>query len=89
MLDLTNFDHRRGVVILSSKDMRVNVQELFRWKVNSQCIDGYIEDIRRCIISDTGMDDNNVNECLHKLDAIERWLKEADEHIDKAREIFR
>ena len=89
MIDLTNFNHQRGVVILSSKDMRTGVRELFEWKVNAECIDGYVDYIRSRIIADSGMDDNNFNDILHRLDAIERWLKEANGHIEKAREIFR
>lgn len=93
MLDLTSYDHRRGIVILTSKDMRVVSNNLFDWKVHTGCIESHANVIESYLneISDhtDGQDKKKIDFCLNYIDSIKKWIKDASEDIDKAREIFR
>ena len=88
MIDLTNYDHRRGVVILSSKDMRSEVNALFDWKVHTGCAESYLQTLRRRLES-LEIDDSIKDQCFSDIDFCLNWIKESSKDIDKAREIFR
>lgn len=88
MIDLTNQDHRRGIVILNSKDMRVVSNNLFNWKVHTGCVSGYLDTLKNRL-SKASLNDKDLNDCLGYIKGIEQWIKDASEDIDKAREIFR
>ena len=45
MIDLTNYENKRGVMILSSKDVRTVKDNLFNYKVNTN-----VSDTTLCII---------------------------------------
>ena len=88
MIDLTNFEHRRGIVILTSKDMRVVSNNLFNWKVHT----GYMENYSRILrskVEKLDLSDSDRSDMIHYLDRIDKWIKDSSEDIDKAREIFR
>lgn len=88
MIDLTNQDHRRGVVILTSKDMRNEVNALFDWKVHTGCAESYLQTLRRRLES-IDIDDSIKNQCLSDVDFCLDWIKKSSIDIDKAREVFR
>ena len=88
MIDLTNFEHRRGIVILSSKDMRTEVNALFDWKVHTGCAESYLQTLRRRLES-MEIDDSIKDQCLSDVDFCLDWIQKSSKDIDKAREIFR
>ena len=88
MIDLTNYEHRRGVVILSSKDMRTGVNALFDWKVHTGCAESTIR-ILKSRINTLDIDDSIKEASLQDCDSILKWIIESGKDIDKAREIFR
>lgn len=88
MIDLTNDNHRRGVVILSSKDMRSEVNALFDWKVHTGCAEQTLQ-IIKMRINKLDIDDSIKEATLMDLDSVLHWIKESSRDIDKAREIFR
>ena len=88
MLDFTNENHKRGVMILNSKDVRVIDNTLFDWKVHTGCAENYVEmligRVKRLEISDSEKED-----MLAYLQFIQNWIKESAKDMDKARDIFR
>lgn len=88
MLDLTNFEHKRGVVILTSKDMRCVCRNLFNYRVMTDCVANYTE-LLTLKINDIEMPDKDRKDLLRYIQSIDDWRKEANSNIDKAREIFR
>lgn len=88
MIDLTNENHRRGVVILTSKDMRVVNNNLFDWKIHTGCAETYLETLRKRILS-LDIDESIKDQCLSDINFCTNWIKESGRDIDKAREIFR
>jgi len=88
MIDLTNDNHRRGIVILSSKDMRTGVNALFDWKVHTGCAESYLQTLRRRLES-MDMDNSIKDQCLSDVDFCLDWIQKSSKDIDKAREIFR
>lgn len=88
MLDLTNQNHKRGVMVLNSKDVRIIDNTLFDWKVHTGCAENYAEmlinRVERLEISDSEKDD-----MLAYLGFIQNWIKESGKDIDKARDVFK
>ena len=88
MIDLTNYNHKRGVVILTSKDMRCVCDNLFNYKVNSDCVKSYIA-IMADKIDEIEMSKQDRMEFKHYIKTINDWVDKANTHIEKARETFR
>lgn len=88
MIDLTNYEHKRGVMILNSKDVRNVDRYLFDWKVHTGCAENYVDMLisrtKRLKISDSEKED-----ILTYLGFIQDWIKKSAIDIDKAREVFR
>ena len=89
MLDLTSYDHRRGIMLLNSKDVRTVDSSIFDWKTYNHCALDMLETMRKRMLADTNMDDSIHNACVSDIDAVIKWIKEAESKIDKAREVFR
>ena len=88
MIDLTNDNHKRGVMILSSKDVRTIDNSLFNWKVHTGCVESYLS-ILRSRISNLDIDPSIKDASLSDIDFCMNWVRESAVNIDKAREIFR
>ena len=88
MIDLTNDNHKRGVMILSSKDVRTVDNSLFDWKVHTGCIESYLS-ILRSRISNLDIDSSIKDASLIEIDACMDWVKKSAINIDKARDVFR
>ena len=88
MIDLTNETHRRGVMILSSKDVRVVDNSLFDWKVHTGCAASYLATLRTRI-ENLDIDPSVKDASLSDIDFCLDWIKKSAVDIDKAREIFR
>ncbi len=88
MIDLTNYEHKRGVMILNSKDVRTIDRDLFDYKVNLSCIDTYLN-IIKSRINKWDIDDSSKQATLQEIDFMLKDLTIANKHIEKAREIFR
>lgn len=88
MIDLTNDNHKRGVMILSSKDVRVVDHSLFDWKVHTGCAENYLS-VLRSRIKDLDIDPSIKDASLSDIDFCMDWIKKSAVNIDKAREIFR
>lgn len=88
MIDLTNENHKRGVMILSSKDVRTVDNSLFDWKVHTGCAESYLTLLRKRLES-FDIDSSVKDQCLSDIDFCLEWVKKSAVDIDKAREIFR
>ena len=88
MLDLTNDNHKRGVMILSSKDVRTIDSGLFSWKVHTGCVESYLS-VLRSRINDLDIDPSIKDASLSDIDFCMNWVKESAVDIDKARDVFR
>ena len=88
MIDLTNFEHKRGVVILNSKDMRCVCRNLFDYRVLTDCIENYTE-LLRYKIDKIEMSEEDRKDLYRYIASIDDWRVRANSNIDKAREIFR
>lgn len=88
MIDLTNQNHKRGVVILTSKDMRVVCNNLFNYRVMTDCVETYTE-LLTLKLNKIEMPDEDRRDLLRYIQSIDKWRIEANSNIDKAREIFR
>lgn len=88
MLDLTNDNHKRGVMILSSKDVRTVDNNLFNYKVNLS-----VSDTTLCIIKSRieqlDIDPSIKSVMLSDLNFVIDNVVAANRYIDKAREVFR
>ena len=88
MIDLTNFEHKRGIMILTSKDVRVVDRSMFGYHTNAECIKTYaimIEDL----IQRNEFSGDDKKTMMHYLKTIQEWCDEADQNVDKLREVFR
>ena len=88
MIDLTNYDHKRGVMILTSKDVRTVDNALFDWKVHTGCIANYAEMISTKI-NRSKMSDDDKAEINQYIEFIKNWIEQSSGDIEKARDIFR
>lgn len=88
MIDLTNYEHKRGVMILSSKDVRTIDSSLFDWKIHTGCISNYADRIKT-IVSNSEMSEASKEDCKQYIEFIQNWIEQSNEDIEKAREIFR
>ena len=88
MIDLTNDNHKRGVMILSSKDVRTVDKNLFNYKANMG-----VSDTTLCIIKSRierlDIDPSIKDATLSDLNFVINNIVEANRYIDKARDVFR
>ena len=89
MIDLTNENHKRGIMILTSKDVRTIDKNLFDWKVNSMTIRTELRILKSEINKFNNINQNQKDEFNLSIDRIFNWLSENDVHIDRSRDIFR
>ena len=88
MLDLTNNNHKRGVMILNSKDVRTVDKYLFDYTCNMEYIRMKLV-VLEDRISNLEMDESIKKATLGDIDYMKSVLIRADNNIDKARDIFR
>lgn len=88
MIDLTNQDHKRGVMILNSKDVRIVDSALFDWKVHTGCAENYADLIRRRV-ENLDIDESHRTDILAYIGFIQDWIKRSAKDIDKARDVFK
>ena len=89
MIDLTNENHKRGIMILTSKDVRTIDKNLFDWKVNSMTIRTELRILKSEINKFNNINQNQKDEFNLSIDRIFNWLSENDVHIDRSRDVFR
>ena len=88
MIDLTNDNHKRGVMILNSKDVRNVDRYLFDWKIHTGCAENYV-DVLIARTKTLDVSDSVKESMLSDLGFILDWIKTSAIDIDKAREVFR
>jgi len=88
MIDLTNENHKRGVMILNSKDVRNVDRYLFDWKIHTGCAENYV-DVLIARTKTLDVSDSVKESMLSDLGFILDWIKKSAIDIDKAREVFR
>ena len=88
MLDLTNQNHKRGVMILSSKDVRTVDKSLFDYHVNVDCLDIYVGTVMNRI-NDLDIDPSIKKATLSDLGYVREHMAAANKCLDKARDVFR
>lgn len=88
MIDLTNENHKRGVMILNSKDVRNVDRYLFDWKIHTGCAENYV-DVLIARTKTLDVSDSVKESMLSDLGFILDWIKTSAIDIDKAREVFR
>lgn len=70
MIDLTNFNNMRGVVILTSQELRRLKNHLMRIHVDQKCSKDNIEASKR-----KNMDETNINFALDELNDMEKHVE--------------
>lgn len=87
MLDFTDDRHKRGLMILTSKDVRTVERTLFNWEVQSRSVIDYLNLIEHKL--------NKDEIDAHDMEDIKRYIKnardyciEAERLIDECRKVF-
>lgn len=88
MIDLTNNQHKRGVMILSSKDVRTIDNSLFDWVVQADCMAHYLA-VLRARIDKLDIDPSIKDQSFSDIDFCLEHIEKGNKLIDKAREVFR
>lgn len=88
MIDLTNENHKRGVMILSSKDVRAVDRNLFDYQVGLTTIDTTLA-IIKSRINNLDIDDSIKNATISDLDFMLDRIGKANTAVERAREVFR
>ena len=88
MIDLTNYEHRRGIMILTSKDVRSTTKAAFDWKVHTNCIRDDAEVILLYLQKDE-LTDEDIRFIKQHAQNIISWTNNVDANINKVREVFR
>lgn len=88
MIDLTNEDHKRGVMILSSKDVRAVDRNLFDYRVQLEMADTLIAVIKTRI-NNLDIDDSIKDATISDLNFLLEHVGKANGAAERAREVFR
>lgn len=87
MIDLTSFNHRRGVWILNSKEVRKTISAAFDWKVHNNCA---MTEIRflKSYLNDEELTPQTIEFMKYHVEALENFIKDNDKCVDTIRETF-
>ena len=88
MIDLTNDNHKRGVMILSSKDVRIVDKNLFDYRLNVDILNIYAGTVANRI-NDLDIDPSIKRATLSDLKYVCEHMIEANKCLDKMRDVFR
>lgn len=87
MLDFTDERHKRGLMILSSKDVRTVERTLFDWKVQSKSAVDYLELIEHKL-SKNEIDAHDMEDIKSYIKFVRNHYIEAGRLIDECRKVF-
>lgn len=87
MIDLTNQNHKRGLMVLTSKDVRTVDRTLFDWKVHSKCELDYLELIEH-ILSKEAINADDIKSMKTYIKFVKDHYIETGNLIDECRKVF-
>ena len=93
MIDLTNYSHQRGIVILNSQEYRIANRASVDVDVYRRCVQDYAKTIQwildEYLNGEKEYKEKDVLEALeHKVRAISDWCGDIEEAMDKLQRIF-
>ena len=88
MIDFTDNNHKKGVMILSSKDVRTVDKNLMNYDVQLSCADFYIK-VNTDRIKNLDIDPSVKDAILIDLGFVHDDLMAAKKYIDKVQDVFR
>lgn len=87
MLDFTDERHKRGFMILSSKDVRIVDRTLFDWNVQSKCAFDYLDLIERRLNKEK-IDADDIEDMKMYLKFVRNHYIEVSRFSDECRKVF-